>query len=180
MFKTLALLALACSSTVMSTQYSRAIARTGGDQVSGEFIFYNKRVASDSNALQLQLDVTIKGMVPNSNYYYHVHVLPVPANGSCTATLGHFDPTGNNKMDGKYKCDPKNITGTCEYGDLTGYEGAATVAKAGDVYTASYGLQYLSLDSESANSIIGRSVVIHNSMDVRISCGNIITVTRKC
>jgi len=27
-------------------------------------------------------------------FVYHIHTLPVPADGNCTATLGHLDPTG--------------------------------------------------------------------------------------
>ena len=33
---------------------------------------------------------------------YHIHDLPVPADGNCTATLGHLDPTNRGEL---HMCD---------------------------------------------------------------------------
>lgn len=53
---------------------------------------------------------------------YHVHGLPVPADGNCTETLGHLDPTNRGEY---YPCD--NIhPETCQAGDLAGKHGNIT------------------------------------------------------
>lgn len=31
-------------------------------------------------------------------FVYHVHALPVPANGNCSATMGHLDPTDRGEV----------------------------------------------------------------------------------
>ncbi|OMJ20792.1 Cell surface superoxide dismutase [Cu-Zn] 4 [Smittium culicis] len=182
MFKLVSLLSLALfASNASSEKLSRVIARPVGE-VSGSFIFHEKQVLASGSSSdyekKLFLDVKIKDLTPNSIYNYHVHVLPVPTNGSCAATLLHFDPTGKNKLDGTYKCNPADIKGTCEYGDLSGYFGPAFVNSTGEVYEKTFQIDYLSLDPTSDVSILGRSVVIHNSTGGRIACGNLVKVSK--
>ncbi len=98
-----------------------------------------------------------------------VHVDPVPANGSCASTLAHLNPYGA-------PASPPNVCDsskpeTCEIGDLAGVHGKITQ----DPFTANYIHPYISLneDESSAESPIGRSIVIHFKNTTRIACANI-------
>ncbi|KAJ1954561.1 Superoxide dismutase, partial [Dipsacomyces acuminosporus] len=72
---------------------------------------------------QVGVELSVKGLKPGVSYPYHIHINPVPANGNCTATGGHFDPYNINVGAKPYKCDPKNPAKTCELGDLAGRHG---------------------------------------------------------
>ncbi|KAL9114443.1 MAG: hypothetical protein Q9227_001524 [Pyrenula ochraceoflavens] len=55
-------------------------------------------------------------------FVYHIHGMPVPADGNCTATMGHLDPTNRGEY---YPCDVANPQ-TCQAGDLAGKHGNIT------------------------------------------------------
>ena len=55
---------------------------------------------------------------------YHIHDQPVPADGNCTATLGHLDPFIRGEIP---PCDPTQPE-TCQVGDLSGKHGNITVS----------------------------------------------------
>lgn len=83
-------------------------------------------------------------------FVYHVHDLPVPADGDCTATLGHLDPQN------------------CQVGDLAGKHGAISTTS----FTAEYIDPFLSTASDNGASVAGRSIVIHTANTTRITCAN--------
>lgn len=56
------------------------------------------------------------------NIAYHIHVLPVPANGNCTETLGHLDPYKRGEIPPCDNTQPQ----TCQVGDLSGKHGNIT------------------------------------------------------
>ncbi|KAJ1962042.1 Superoxide dismutase [Dipsacomyces acuminosporus] len=121
----------------------------------------------------LDVSVHARGLIPDMAYPYHIHVGPVPKDGNCTATLGHFDPAHVNTDPKTYHCDPKAMETTCELGDLAGRHGNIT-ASAGGTFGAYYSDPLLALDGP--NSIIGRSVVIHAPNNTRLACADIVPV----
>ena len=50
---------------------------------------------------------------------YHIHGMPVPENGDCSATMAHLDPTNRGEY---YPCDKTNLA-SCQAGDLSGKHG---------------------------------------------------------
>lgn len=59
-------------------------------------------VGTDSG---VQFTVNLTGLPDQAQYGpfpWHIHALPVPADGNCTATLGHLDPTNRGEY---YMCD---------------------------------------------------------------------------
>ena len=54
---------------------------------------------------------------------YHIHDLPVPADGNCTATAAHLDPYIRGEIPPCDNTQPE----TCQVGDLTGKHGNVTV-----------------------------------------------------
>jgi Cu/Zn superoxide dismutase len=98
-------------------------------------------------------------------YAYHIHVKPVPADLNCTAAGGHLNPYNTTAI----PCDSTQPQ-TCEVGDLSGKHSKVPV---GEMYCTSYVDNYLSVVESNPAYIGGRSVVIHNSNNTRIACGNI-------
>ena len=63
---------------------------------------------------------------------YHIHTLPVPADGNCTATMGHLDPTDRGELHACEVAAPQ----TCQAGDLAG--------KHGNITTTTFSARYAS------------------------------------
>jgi len=55
---------------------------------------------------------------------YHIHDQPVPADGNCTKTLAHLDPTQRGEIP---PCDPTTPE-ECQVGDLAGKHGNITTS----------------------------------------------------
>lgn len=116
--------------------------------------------------------VNLHGLPSQSLYgplVYHIHALAVPANGNCTATLGHLDPTNRGESPA---CDPTRPD-LCQVGDLSGKHGNITTD--GD-FTAQYTDAFLSTDPGSMSFFGDKSVVIHTSNATRITCANFMMV----
>ncbi|KAK4462988.1 hypothetical protein QBC42DRAFT_345958 [Cladorrhinum samala] len=104
--------------------------------------------------------------VAKGPYKYHVHLRPVPVNGTCADTLGHLD----SYVRGDSPPCEKSLPQTCEVGDLSGKYG--TVAgpdvhyEFNDPYTATNKIQL---------GYVGeRSIVFHDASAARIACANLI------
>lgn len=95
-------------------------------------------------------------------FQYHIHQKPVPANGSCLATLGHFNPY-NGSVNGTSAADK-------EAGDLSGKHGLIE----GTSLNTSYFDPYLSLNPDSKSYFGGLSVVVHFKNSTRLACANIV------
>jgi hypothetical protein len=97
---------------------------------------------------------------------YHIHALAVPADGNCTSTMGHLDPTDRGEY---FPCDVSQPQ-TCQAGDLAGKHGNIT----GMTFTASYSEPYLSTDPTSMYFFGDKSVVIRtkspNSAVMPVTC----------
>ncbi|KAI9593831.1 superoxide dismutase [Syncephalis fuscata] len=113
---------------------------------------------------------TIGGKIPVvGEYAYHVHEKPVPADGNCTATGGHFDPYGKKGA----KCTKQTLN-DCELGDLSGKFGKVKFGSTqkNDYKWVTYVDPTITLD-KGENGILGRSIVVHNPSGDRIACANI-------
>jgi hypothetical protein len=90
--------------------------------------------------------------------------MPVPADGNCTATLGHLDPTDRGEL---YACE--NVAPqTCQAGDLAGKHGNITSTS----FSASYLDLYLSTNASSSYFFGDKSIVIHSMNTTRLTCAN--------
>ncbi|KAJ2548512.1 hypothetical protein EV175_004801 [Coemansia sp. RSA 1933] len=150
--------------TVSSGTVDWAEANATGTSVSGDFIF---RPDSDGG---LYIYVSATGLTKGASYPFHIHTNFVPTNGNCTATGGHFNPNNVDTTASKYKCDPSNIKATCELGDLSGIFGSMVGDDSGN-FNGKYDATLLTFSGQ--DSILDRSVVIHNAAGDRIACGNI-------
>ncbi|KAJ1665692.1 hypothetical protein EV178_002947 [Coemansia sp. RSA 1646] len=150
--------------TVNSGTVDWAEADPKSSSASGEFIFR----PDSKNGLYIY--VSASGLDKGAKYPFHIHTNFVPTNGNCTGTGGHFNPNNVDTTSGKYKCNPSDIKGTCELGDLSGIFGGIV----GDTYgnfNGKFDATFLSFTGDT--SILDRSVVIHNSDGDRIACANI-------
>ncbi|EFR01558.1 cu-Zn superoxide dismutase [Nannizzia gypsea CBS 118893] len=103
----------------------------------------------------------------NGPFPYHIHVDPVPANGSCTATLDHLDPFGRGQ---KPPCDTPNPE-TCEPGDLSGKHGKIDVS-GDEHFMAKYHELYVATQQGLGTFFGNRSIVIHAKNGTRLTCAN--------
>ncbi|KAJ2401764.1 hypothetical protein GGI23_001177 [Coemansia sp. RSA 2559] len=147
--------------TVSSGTVDWAEADATGASASGDFIF---RPDSDGG---LYIYVSATGLTKGAQYPFHIHTNFVPTDGNCTGTGGHFNP---NKIAATVKCDPSNVKGTCELGDLAGVFGNIT-GDANGKFDGKFDATFLSFTG--SDSILDRSIVIHNAAGARIACGNI-------
>ena len=129
-------------------------------------------ISSSASGTGVNVNVNFQGF-PDAAIYgpfvYHIHDLPVPADGDCTATLGHLDPQNAGEY---YPCivsAPQN----CQVGDLAGKYGAITASP----FTAQYSDPYLSTVVGNLASLAGKSIVIHTSNTTRITCANFLVAS---
>jgi len=101
-------------------------------------------------------------------FIYHIHVLPVPADGNCTNTLAHLDPYGRGEDPA---CDSTNPQ-SCQVGDLSGKYGSITQGP----FSATYTDPYSSLQEGTPAFMGNRSIVVHFANKTRITCANFVKV----
>lgn len=110
----------------------------------------------------VKVDVKLLNL-PSSGgpFLYHIHQKPVPTNGNCTATLGHFNPYNGSET--------ATTPAGKEVGDLSGRHGTIN----GTSIDTSYIDPYLSLNSDDEAYFGGLSVVVHYANTTRLACANI-------
>ncbi|CAK7202196.1 Cell surface superoxide dismutase [Cu-Zn] 4 [Sporothrix eucalyptigena] len=99
-------------------------------------------------------------------FTYHIHAVPVPANGNCTAAGGHLDPFQRND-------DPpceSELKQTCQVGDLSGKHGKIT----SDPFNATYHDLFASTDPTNPAFFGNLSFVLHYPNKTRITCANFV------
>jgi hypothetical protein len=99
-------------------------------------------------------------------FNWHIHALPVPADGNCTATLGHLDPTNRGEL---VMCDAA-LPETCQVGDLAGKHGGKITTEGS--FSTSFSDPYLSVAQGSAGFFGGLAFVLHTGNTTRITCAN--------
>ncbi|CAK9440459.1 uncharacterized protein LODBEIA_P45590 [Lodderomyces beijingensis] len=129
---------------------------TATSKITGFIVF---RAATNGTVLVgIQVGNLTQSQEPFS---YHIHELPVPANGDCQATLGHFNPYNGSTT----ATTPWGL----EVGDLSGRNGKIS----GTYISNQYIDEYISLNPDSKSFIGGKSVVIHAANGTRLTCANI-------
>lgn len=154
-------------SSTPSAAVRQAAARFGGlGGVQGSITFRQP----DLGRSGVNVTVILAGLDGHAGGY-HVHVVAI--NGSsdglgssvCGSTGGHFDPSQSKTL-----CTAAIETSSCEAGDLSGKHGSLAGL---DSYVARYADAALSLSG--ADSVVGRSVVIHFAANAsRWVCANIV------
>ncbi|KAL6452611.1 SOD5 Cell surface Cu-only superoxide dismutase 5 [Candida maltosa Xu316] len=92
---------------------------------------------------------------------YHIHEMPVPESGNCTATGMHFNPFNGSAT--------ATTPAALELGDLAGRHGNITGGSVNEEIDDNY----ISLNKDSKAYIGGLSVVIHSSNNTRLTCSNL-------
>lgn len=137
------------------------------DNGTGSTVTGRITISSTSGGSGVSVFVNFTGFPSEAEYgpfVYHIHTLPVPADGNCTATLGHLDPTDRGEY---YPCNMA-APDTCQVGDLSGKHGNITMTD----FTSQYTDAFLSTDPSSPAFFGNLSVVIHTSNVTRITCAN--------
>ncbi|KAF1943749.1 Cu,Zn superoxide dismutase-like protein [Clathrospora elynae] len=99
-------------------------------------------------------------------FNWHIHALPVPSDGNCTATMGHLDPTNRGEL---YMCDPAQPS-TCQVGDLAGKHGGKIMTPGN--FSTTFMDPYLSVMEGSKGFFGGLSFVLHSGNTTRLTCAN--------
>lgn len=124
-------------------------------------------ISSTSGGSGVNVAVNFTGFPSEASYgpfVYHIHAMPVPADGNCSATMGHLDPTDRGEY---YPCNVA-APDTCQVGDLAGKHGNITMTN----FVAQYSDAFLSTDPSSPAFFGDKSVVIHTENTTRITCAN--------
>ena len=107
------------------------------DDCTGSTVTGSIRISSAPGGSGVAVSANFEGFPDFATYgpfLYHIHALPVPANGDCTATLRHLDPQNAGEY---YPCivsAPQN----CQVGDLVGKYGAITASPFAAQYSDLY------------------------------------------
>ncbi|RKP23796.1 superoxide dismutase, partial [Syncephalis pseudoplumigaleata] len=109
------------------------------------------------------------GFEENVRYAYHIHNLPVPQDGSCDGTGDHLDPYGRKGSN----CTFATLD-QCEMGDLSGKFGTILGMRRNGMTAYPFLFEDTTLRMTGENSIVNRSVVIHDPSGARIACGTIL------
>lgn len=119
------------------------------------------------NGVQFTVNITnLPSQAAFGPFNWHIHAMPVPSDGNCTATLGHLDPQNGGEL---YKCNtaaPQN----CQVGDLAGKHGGKITTEGS--FTTSFVDSFLSTEEGSPAFFGGLGFVLHTSNTTRITCAN--------
>ncbi|KAA8619051.1 cytosolic Cu Zn superoxide dismutase [Pyrenophora tritici-repentis] len=99
-------------------------------------------------------------------FNWHIHALPVPSDGNCTATMGHLDLTNRGEL---VMCDAA-LPATCQVGDLAGKHGGKIMTNGS--FATSFVDPYLSVQMGSPGFFGGLAFVLHTGNTTRITCAN--------
>uniref|UniRef100_A0A3P8Z4U8 Superoxide dismutase copper/zinc binding domain-containing protein n=1 Tax=Esox lucius TaxID=8010 RepID=A0A3P8Z4U8_ESOLU len=137
--------------------------------VKGYFLF---RQATPFDVTEVHVNLTNLGGRVGP---YHVHLFPTPPMRSPPQTTcsndnvgGHWNPFGLDTKDSSYPSGPGSTHDRYEVGDLSGRHGALEGKAQTDATFTDFNLPLF-----GRNSIVGRSVVIHQPDGVRFLCSSI-------
>lgn len=116
-----------------------------------------------NGTVRAHLDIT--GLPKDGGpFQYHIHKLPVPANGDCDATSTHFNP-----YNASPDCASQEDDSQCQVGDLSGKHGWINTT----CFETRYWDPYLSLNPKNKAYPVGLSVTFHYANLTRFACANI-------
>lgn len=120
----------------------------------------------DNSSISVHVDVS---GLPDAGgpFMYHVHQLPVPADGNCLGTLEHLNPYNGSVSATEWALK--------EAGDLSGKHGAVS----GNSINTTYVEPYLSSNPSDPAFFGNLSIVFHLADKTRIACANITKVESK-
>ncbi|TVY89896.1 Cell surface Cu-only superoxide dismutase, partial [Lachnellula willkommii] len=120
---------------------------------------------ANPNGIGVSISVSFSNLPTSGGpFLYHIHDVPVPADGNCTSTLGHLDPF----IRGETPACDATLPQTCQVGDLAGKHGKIEQ----DPFIATYSEDFAST-SQGLGSFFGnRSFVVHFANKTRITCAN--------
>jgi len=121
----------------------------------------------------VRFTVNITGLPDQAQYgpfNWHIHTLPVPTNGNCTATLSHLDPTNRGEL---IMCEAARPE-TCQVGDLAGKHGGKIMTPGS--FSTSFVDAYLSTQTGDAAFFGGLGFVLHSGNTTRLTCANFVQV----
>jgi hypothetical protein len=148
--------------TLPSTMFNNLVGTTVGGYIEGV-----------GNANGVRFTVNLNGLPEQAKYgpfNWHIHTLPVPADGNCTATTSHFDPTNRGEL---IMCEAARPE-TCQAGDLAGKHGGKIMTPGN--FSTSFVEPYLSTSPGSAYFFGGLSFVLHSTNTTRLTCANFVQV----
>ncbi|USP82011.1 hypothetical protein yc1106_09285 [Curvularia clavata] len=126
-------------------------------------------IEAAGSAQGVQFTVNLTNLPDQSQFgpfAWHIHALPVPSDGNCTATMGHLDPTNRGEL---YMCDATQPQ-TCQVGDLAGKHGGKITTQGN--FSTQFVDPYLSVEQGSPGFFGGLAFVLHTGNTTRITCAN--------
>jgi Cu/Zn superoxide dismutase len=133
-----------------------------GDTVQGTI-----EAVGSANGVQFTVNISnLPDQAAYGPFNWHIHTLPVPDNGNCTATMGHLDPQNVGEL---YMCNtaaPEN----CQVGDLAGKHGGKITTEGN--FSTSFVDNFLSTEEGSPAFFGGLAFVLHTGNTTRITCAN--------
>lgn len=147
--------------------YTATLPSTAFDELTGTVISGTITVSSKQGDTGVTINVDFSNFPSESEYgpfVYHIHNMPVPADGNCTETMGHFDVTNYGEY---YPCN-MSTPDNCQVGDLAGKHGKIMSSP----FMANYVDDFLSTDPSSMYFMGTKSVVIHTMNTTRLTCAN--------
>ncbi|XP_011270085.1 hypothetical protein CAOG_08503, partial [Capsaspora owczarzaki ATCC 30864] len=164
----------ACATlSITSVPTITAIARFSSPVVTGTITLTQE--ANDPTApTSVYVNVFRMDGTTSNNHMWHIHVNP--KNGTdCLTTGGHYNPLGVDLTQPAYgnTCTPSTPFG-CELGDLFGKHTALTLG--GMPRSQRFFETDVQLPLSGPNSVMGRSIVIHNAnlATTRLACADIV------
>ncbi|KAA1074274.1 hypothetical protein PGT21_003649 [Puccinia graminis f. sp. tritici] len=115
--------------------------------------------------------IMFSGLAEGQEFTYFIHEKPI-ANNDCNTAGDHWNPAARDTWSASYRCDARR-PGLCEAGDLSGKHGklkgtGTSQAPVVTYYDLSLKLTY------SRRGMLGKSLVVYDSSNKPILCGNII------
>lgn len=133
-----------------------------GDTVQGTI-----EAVGTAEGVQFTINITnLPEQTAYGPFNWHIHTLPVPDDGNCTATMGHLDPQNAGEL---YMCNtaaPEN----CQVGDLAGKHGGKIMTEGN--FSTSFVDNFLSTEKGSPAFFGGLGFVLHTGNTTRITCAN--------
>ncbi|MCJ1314288.1 hypothetical protein MMC25_007968 [Agyrium rufum] len=147
--------------------YQAILPTTEFDSATGTVITGTVLASTNADGTGVTFSLNLAGFPSVAEYgpfVYHIHELPVPADGNCTSTMAHLDPTARGEL---HACEVE-APQTCQAGDLAGKHGNITTP----TWTVSYSELYLSTTPGSPYFFGDKSIVFHSSNATRLTCAN--------